>query len=231
MSEVRPTEPEEHGSVEPHLDGHGLLGTDRHPWGGSDLVPPVSEGDREIIPDHPRLLHGEHRIERRSLRPREDTVRISGTFRFHAEPFAVIGEELLGEESVRLGSVGDPSHPELRDEPVLERAEEPFHPSLRLGRPRVDDVDPELPHGSLELRREVRILRDLPAVRMPVRGESIDVYAERFPVRSDVRLPEGEDGDDPLVIDERRSGDAARRVINRREEAGLGGAILEPAVV
>ena len=70
---------------------------------------------------------------------------------------AVVPGEVAGQEGVGPVAVVDARETQLRHEPVLERAPEPFDPALGLGAAGGDRADAQLGEGPAQLRRHARV--------------------------------------------------------------------------
>jgi hypothetical protein len=68
-----------------------------------------------------------------------------------------VSRQVAGEEGVGAITVLDPGDPELRYEPVLQRAPEALDATLGLRAARGDRADAELAEGTTEVRRDARI--------------------------------------------------------------------------
>src|SRR5207245_6516245 len=99
------------------------------------------------------VLEAAHRIDGASCGQR--APRSIGIGRSHGEA-CVVARQVGREERIRLADARDAGKAKLRDEAVLERAEEPLHPPLGLRRVREDELDLELAQGATHLRRLAR---------------------------------------------------------------------------
>lgn len=104
--------------------------------------------DRVVVTEKPIFLDREDSLELETFG--EGTMKICRVFRFSLET-AVVSGEVTSEKTVGLLFGFDLFKTHLFDQTILEDAKEPFHPSLGLGRIRVNHSDAELLKSSLEL--------------------------------------------------------------------------------
>lgn len=186
--------------------------------------------DREVVSDGAGLADRKDTGQVLPLGTHQLSVTVAPLRRPDRETDVEVTKKLLFEVAVCSFDRHDAPQPEFFDEPVLQRAEEPLDPPFGLGRVRMDGIDAELLHGTLELGYCFRIVERGLCVHL-VGRVFIKVDGRRFPVLFHVRPPEREDRHDALVGRELRVGDPAGGVINSSKEAAGRRSLLKPRMV
>ena len=178
------------------------------------------------------VLEAAHRVDGASCGQR--APRSIGIGRSHGEA-CVVARQVGREERIRLADARDAGKAKLRDEAVLERAEEPLHPPLGLRRVREDELDLELAQGATHLRRLARAQKLLLAAfahswRAEKDAVAVRIDRERSAVAGKNLAQELEVPRGVLLLAERAGEDPAGRVVDRRDERGAWPRRAEPAV-
>src|SRR3989338_6411426 len=152
--------------------------------------------------------------------------------RRYREPFVVFWDERLPQESIRARNRIDLPESQFFDQPVLPGFKEPFNPSLGLGAVRGREINAQLPHGPLELRAEIFILMPEP-FRQAICAEFIEIYRDRLPAFFAIPFPKSKHRQNPLVVGELGTQDAAGCVVDRGQETRLpdAAAVFKPVMI
>lgn len=120
------------------------------------------------------------------------------------------GDIYVLEKGIRIIDVRDACELHFSHQAFLKRSVPTLYPSLCLRTSGKDELTPETPTNSTELRRNIRSLRMV----LLVRGKTIQIDRFRHSVSLDVGSPEWEDTHNPLALSELSMRDLTGSVID-----------------